>query len=50
MIAKLARPGRASVATNGAQANQESYWPSLSGNGRYVAFQSYATNLVDGGH
>lgn len=39
-----------SVATNGSAANGASGQPSLSGNGRFVAFQSYATNLlaVDG--
>ncbi len=43
---------RASVASNGAQGNDESgmpgHRPSLSANGRYVAFQSLADNLVLG--
>jgi Tol biopolymer transport system component len=38
---------RVSVATNGAQANNSSYLPpSISGDGRFVAFLSDATNLV----
>lgn len=39
---------RVSVATGGAQANGESDLPALSADGRYVAFDSYATNLVAG--
>jgi hypothetical protein len=39
---------RVSVASNGAQANGSSGGASISGDGRYVAFQSYATNLVSG--
>lgn len=39
---------RVSVATGGAQANGESDLPALSADGRYVAFDSYATNLVPG--
>jgi hypothetical protein len=35
-----------SVTVNGVQANQGSTNPSISANGRYVAFQSTATNLV----
>ena len=38
---------RISVASNGAQANGESFCMSLSGDGRYVAFVSKASNLVD---
>ena len=38
---------RVSVRSNGAQANGGSYTPSLSQDGRYVAFASEATNLVD---
>lgn len=34
-----------SVSTSGSQANSDSYTPTLSGDGRYVAFQSFATNL-----
>lgn len=40
---------RVSVASNGAQANDGwSRRPSISADGRYVAFESYATNLVSG--
>lgn len=38
---------RVSVHSAGSQANDESEWPKLSGDGRYVVFQSRATNLVD---
>jgi Tol biopolymer transport system component len=37
---------RVSVGENGAQADRESTFPSLSGNARYVVFSSAATNLV----
>ena len=37
---------RASVSTEGKQANGESSTPVLSGTGRYVAFESAASNLV----
>jgi len=37
---------RVTVADNGTQANSFSYGPSLSGDGRYVVFDSDATNLV----
>lgn len=37
-----------SVSTAGVQANGVSVAPSISGDGRFVAFQSNATNLVDG--
>jgi Tol biopolymer transport system component len=37
---------RVSVATDGTQANNPSYLPSISDDGRYVAFYSIATNLV----
>ncbi len=37
---------RVSVASNGDQANGSSYSPSISADGRYVAFQSDASNLV----
>jgi Tol biopolymer transport system component len=40
--------GRVSVSSGGAEANHDSYYPSISGDGRYVAFGSYATNLVAG--
>ena len=39
---------RVSVASNGDQGNDDSYRPSISANGRYVAFCSLATNLVAG--
>jgi archaellum component FlaF (FlaF/FlaG flagellin family) len=39
---------RISLASDGAQANNFSYWPSISADGRYVAFQSSASNLVAG--
>ena len=37
---------RVSVRTGGGQANSDSYFPAISGDGRYVAFQSSAANLV----
>jgi PKD repeat protein len=37
---------RVSVASDGTQANDSSYGPAVSADGRYVAFESYATNLV----
>ena len=39
---------RVSVRSNGRQANDRSYEPSISADGRYVAFYSYASNLVRG--
>ena len=39
---------RASVATDGTQANSQSFEPALSGDGRYVAFESDASNLAAG--
>jgi len=39
---------RVSVASNGTQGNDYSYSPSISGDGRYVAYQSSASNLVTG--
>ncbi len=39
---------RASVATGGAQANNNSLGGVMTPNGRYVAFQSFASNLVTG--
>lgn len=38
---------RISMASDGAQANGASFAPSISANGRYVAFESLANNLVD---
>ena len=37
-----------SVDSNEAQANDGSYFPSITADGRYVAFQSFASNLVTG--
>ena len=37
---------RLSVASDGAESNSHSYRPAISANGRFVAFDSYATNLV----
>jgi len=37
---------RASVASDGTGANARSFWPSLSGDGRYIVFMSEATNLA----
>ena len=37
-----------SVATGGGQATGDSYVPAISADGRFVAFHSYATNLVSG--
>ena len=39
---------RASVANDGTQGNGVSWFPSLSNDGRYVAFESSASNLVPG--
>jgi hypothetical protein len=39
---------RVSVSSSGIQGNFLSLWPALSADGRYVAFTSYATNLVSG--
>src|SRR3990172_3975895 len=39
---------RVSVASDGSQGNNYSDWPSISANGRYVAFASGASNLVSG--
>jgi Tol biopolymer transport system component len=45
---KTRRTTRVSVASDGAQANGESSHPRLSGDGRFVAFLSVASNLVAG--
>jgi Tol biopolymer transport system component len=37
---------RVSISNNGEEANDDCYNPSISGNGRYVTFNSYANNLV----
>jgi Tol biopolymer transport system component len=39
---------RVSISTQGEQANQFSYNPSVSADGRWIAFESEATNLVPG--
>lgn len=39
---------RVSVASDGTEGDRESYRPSASSDGRYVAFESYATNLMSG--
>jgi Tol biopolymer transport system component len=39
---------RVSLGPGGAQGDNDSYWPALSANGRFVAFLSYASNLVPG--
>ena len=39
---------RLSVATDGTEADNNSYDPAISADGRFVAFYSYATNLVSG--
>ena len=39
---------RISISSTGVQGNDHSYNPSISADGRYVAFFSYATNLVAG--
>src|SRR5207247_5673063 len=40
---------RVSVASDGTQGNKASSYPALSADGRFVAFDSDATNLVAGG-
>jgi len=42
------RTTRASVAGDGTEGNDDSYNPTISGDGRYVTFRSLASNLVDG--
>ncbi|MDO5648693.1 MAG: hypothetical protein Q4G20_12240, partial [Paracoccus sp. (in: a-proteobacteria)] len=39
---------RVSVSSSGEQGNRHSYNPSISADGRFVTFRSYATNLVPG--
>lgn len=43
----LPKTGRISVSREGAQANNYSWQSAISGDGRYVAFGSFATNLLD---
>jgi Tol biopolymer transport system component len=44
----VAATTRVSVSSDGSQANSSSYWASISPSGRYVAFESGATNLIPG--
>jgi Tol biopolymer transport system component len=44
------RTTRVSVSSSGQQANNASFYASISGTGRFVAFYSNATNLAPGGH
>ncbi len=46
---KMGQTTRVSVASDGTQGNDFSDAPSISANGRYVAFQSAASNLAEGG-
>jgi Tol biopolymer transport system component len=39
---------RVSVSSPGAEGDFNSFWPSISGDGRHVAFSSWASNLVPG--
>ena len=39
---------RVSVASNGSQGNENSEFPSISANGRFVTFESFSSNLVSG--
>jgi len=39
---------RVSIATAGNEGNQDSLWPSLNTDGRFLTFSSYASNLVPG--
>ncbi len=39
---------RISVSSSGTQANEYSHKPAISANGRFIAFLSFASNLVDG--
>lgn len=39
---------RVSVASDGTQGNDWAWWPSISADGRYVAFDTDATNMVSG--
>jgi len=45
---KTGQTTRVSVSSTGAQANSDNYAPTISSDGRYVAFYSFAFNLVDG--
>lgn len=39
---------RLSVASDGTQGNNRSWWPHISADGRFVTFDSYASNLIPG--
>jgi large repetitive protein len=39
---------RITLATNGDEPDDGSYLPTISGDGRYIAYESYATNLIEG--
>lgn len=45
---QTAQTTRVSVSSSGVQSNGNSWFPSVSADGRYVAFDSFATNLVSG--
>jgi Tol biopolymer transport system component len=45
---QLGTTDRVSVDTGGAQANSDSLWPCISADGRFVAFESSASNLAAG--
>ncbi len=45
---RTGRTKRVSVSSRGAQSNQHSYNPSISADGRWVAFDSWSDNLVPG--
>jgi hypothetical protein len=42
------RTTRVSVSSEGQQGNYDSIWPSISADGRFVAFESHASNLIPG--
>jgi len=46
--ARAATTELVSVSSTGEQGDADSYWPSISAGGRYVAFESYASSLVPG--
>ena len=45
---QLGTTTRVSVASDGTQGNEWSLYPTISGDGRYIAFESFADNLVSG--
>lgn len=47
-VSHAAETVRVSIASDGTEANQWAYAPSVSANGRYVVFETYADNLVAG--